>query len=140
MSTTGAPNKLLLLAAAIAIGYLGTSAYFHFFPPDIAEPVAHAPPAEVTVDRETLLAQQSSGVDLPPDVRDRMLGRPPPPKPTLPPAGTVDTNLAFVIGEALNDQVLDMKERMHSPEGSHQENGITDADLDKMRSEGRMAW
>ena len=140
MSTTGVSNKLLLLAAAIGIGYLGTSAYFHFFPPEIGMPVTHSPPADVEVDRETLLVQQSSGMELPPEIRDRMLGRPPKPKSSLPDPGAVQTNLSFIIGESLNDQVLDMKERLHSPEGSHQENGITDAELDKMRSEGRMAW
>ena len=142
MKSSGLSNKLLILLAAVGIGYLGTSVYFHFFPPPEPAMVAHTSRHTIEPDPETILAQSSAGVDLPPEVRRMMLGQPAKdPRHTdetrLP---STQTNYAFVIGEHLQEQVLDMRERLLSSDGSKQENGETLETLEAQAREGRMSW
>ena len=142
MKSSGLSNKVLMLLAAVGIGYLGTSVYFHFFPPPEPAMVAHTSRHDLEPDPETILAQSSSGVDLPPEVQRMMLGQPERKAENeddtrLP---NTQTNYAFVIGEHLQEQVLDMRERLQSPEGSQQENGETLETLEAQLREGRMSW
>ncbi len=146
MKTSTVQSKLLYLAAAVAVGYLGTSAYFHFFPPALPEPNFQPPPHVRPSTPQDLLAIEGAGVDLPPEVRARMLGQPP----TAPAAAVASSgdlhlpeekpNYAFLIGEKLFDQVDDLKARLRTEEGSKQEDGVTEESLDAMAREGRMAW
>ena len=142
MKSPGLSNNVLMLIAAVGLGYLVTSVYFHFFPP-AEPPVAFHPPRMVeNADPETVLAQTSAGVDLPPEVRQMMLGQPvrsstsarsePPPP--------AQTNYAFIIGEHLQEQVVEMRERLLSPAGAQQENGETVETLEAQAREGRMSW
>lgn len=142
MKSSGLSNKVLLLLAAVGIGYLATSAYFHFFPPPEPEMVAHTSRHAIEPDPETFLAQSSGGVDLPPEVHRMMLGLPAEKAQDQDDTrvANTQTNYAFVIGEHLQEQVLDMRERLLSPEGSQQENGETLETLEAQAREGRMSW
>lgn len=140
MSFSTLSSRVMALLATIAIGYLLMAGWFRLFPPVEANPdTLRAAPTPAP---DILLEQQTAGVDLPLEMRRRMLGQVDPrARPAqAADARTNDTNYAYIIGDRLDGQITEMKQRLRTTGGSRQEDRLTEKSLDAMARDGRMAW